>query len=152
MTPSPFLGAVIIFNVHLRVSETYYSGLLDTSVLFFRLQLVEIMGKRSRKVPVILTPDMIQGINCLIKYRESVNVNSSNKYIFAAPSTSNSFFKGWDALISVWQQIPDLKTPHLIKTTKLTKYVETVFLVLYWGVVKLHVNMCLKNSVDCIDL
>ena len=152
MTPSPFLGAVIIFNVHLRVSETYYSGLLNTSVLFFRLQLVEIMGKRSKKFPVILTPDMIQGSDCLIEYWESVNVNSSNKYIFAAPSTANSNLKGWVALNSVCQQIPDLKTPHLIKTTKLTKYVATVFQVLYGGVVNLHVNMCLKNAVDCCDL
>ena len=110
------------------------------------------MGKRSKKFPVILTPDMIQGSDCLIEYRESVNVISSNKYIFAAPSTANSNLKGWVALNSVCQQIPDLKTSHLIKTTKLTKYVETVFLVLYWGVVNLHVNMCLKNSVDCIDL
>lgn len=152
MTPSPFLGAVFFFNVHLRVSETQYSGLLNTSVLFFRLQLVEIMGKRSKKFPVILTPDMIQGSDCLIEYRESVNVISSNKYIFAAPSTANSYLKGWVALNSVCQQIPDLKTPHLIKTTKLTKYVATVFQVLYGGVVNLHVNMCLKNSVDCIDL
>lgn len=51
------------------------------------------MGKRSRKFPVILTPDMIQGSDCLVEYWESVNVNSSNKYIFAAPSTANSFFK-----------------------------------------------------------
>ena len=110
------------------------------------------MGKRSKKFPVILTPDMIQGSDCLIEYRESVNVISSNKYIFAAPSTANSYLKGWVALNSVCHQIPDLKTPHLIKTTKLTKYVATVFQVLYGGVVNLHVNMCLKNSVDCIDL
>lgn len=47
---------------------------------------------------------------------------------------------------------PENVAPHLIKTTKLTKYVATVFQVLYGGVVNLHVNMCLKNSVDCINL
>lgn len=121
-----FFGLLNYSQSTLKSKWSECCSFLNTSVLYYRLQLVEIMGKRSRKVPVILTPDMIQGIDCLIKYRESANVNSSNKYIFAAPTTANSYLKGWDALTAVCQQIPDLKMPHLIKTTKLRKYVATV--------------------------
>lgn len=59
------------------------------------------MGKRSRKVLVIFILDMIQGIDCFIKYREFVNVNFLNKYIFVVFIIVNSYFKGWDAFIVV---------------------------------------------------
>lgn len=59
------------------------------------------MGKRSRKVLVIFILDMIQGIDCFIKYWEFVNVNFLNKYIFVVFIIVNSYFKGWDAFIVV---------------------------------------------------
>ncbi|XP_033760778.1 uncharacterized protein LOC117342681 [Pecten maximus] len=92
--------------------------------LMERLQLVDILGKRKRKVPVILTEDMIKGLDCLNKHRAGVVV-PTNKYLFAAPTTANGHLKGWDAL-NVVSEKAGLMKPRLMRTTNLRKYVATV--------------------------
>ena len=56
-------------------------------VVVFRLDMVEIRGKRGRKVPVILTPEMINAIDVLIKTRKAVGIADENLYVFARPNT-----------------------------------------------------------------
>ncbi|KAK0132468.1 hypothetical protein N1851_032646 [Merluccius polli] len=46
---------------------------------------VEIQGKRSRKVPVLLTPDMIAAMDLLMKSRKIYQVHKENVYMFAWP-------------------------------------------------------------------
>ncbi|XP_069109914.1 uncharacterized protein [Argopecten irradians] len=92
--------------------------------LMERLQLVDIMGKRKRKVPVILTADMVEALDCLNSHRSAV-VSPANKYLFAALSTSNGHLKGWDALNMISQKA-GLQKPQLMRTTNLRKYVATV--------------------------
>ncbi|KTF82298.1 hypothetical protein cypCar_00034305 [Cyprinus carpio] len=46
---------------------------------------VEIRGKRSRMVPVLLTPDMIAAMDLLIKNRNECQVHTENVYLFARP-------------------------------------------------------------------
>lgn len=47
------------------------------------MDLVEVMGKRNRKVPVLLTPPMKSGIESLIHFRETCGVHPENIYVFA---------------------------------------------------------------------
>lgn len=48
----------------------------------FRMQLVEVLGKQKRRVPVLLAPDMVQAIELLISTRIAAGVPSENKYLF----------------------------------------------------------------------
>ena len=45
--------------------------------------MVEITGKRNRKVPVLLTPDMKEAIMVLNSTRGKGNVTKENMYVFA---------------------------------------------------------------------
>ncbi|XP_060083514.1 uncharacterized protein LOC132562769 [Ylistrum balloti] len=93
--------------------------------LLERLQLVEIVGKRDRKVPVILTEDMVSTIDALNEVRKDILLHAENKYLFAAPTTKDGFLKGWDALHFTTQNA-GLAKPQLITSTNMRKYVATV--------------------------
>ena len=78
----------------------------------------------------MMTADVINAINCLIRTRTSVGVNKVNKYIFAAPTRdSKSHLRGHDCLAKVVSRC-QLKCPEGIKSTKLRKYAATVSQVL----------------------
>jgi hypothetical protein len=47
------------------------------------MDLVEVMGKRNRKVPVLLTQPMKAGIERLIQFRDICGVHPENIYVFA---------------------------------------------------------------------
>ncbi|XP_021356135.1 uncharacterized protein LOC110452122 [Mizuhopecten yessoensis] len=93
--------------------------------LLERLQLVEIVGKRDRKVPVILTEDMVSAIDTLNEARKDILLPAENKYLFAAPTTKDGYLKGWDALHFTTQNA-GLAKPQLITSTNMRKYVATV--------------------------
>ena len=48
--------------------------------------MVEIRGKRGRKVPVTLTSEMTSSISLLIKTRKAAGILDENPYVFARPS------------------------------------------------------------------
>ena len=67
--------------------------------------------KRVNKATVLLTSDLLIGIDELILYRKKIGVNSKNAYIFAALTRNNSkHFRGNDCLTSLLQECP-LKVP-----------------------------------------
>lgn len=47
------------------------------------MDLVEVVGKFNKKVPVLLTPAMKAGIELLISTRDRCCVSESNPYVFA---------------------------------------------------------------------
>ncbi|OWF47266.1 hypothetical protein KP79_PYT26191 [Mizuhopecten yessoensis] len=100
--------------------------------LMERLDLVEIVGKRNRKVPVLLAEDMRNAIDILVAKRADVGVPKNNKYLFAAPSTENGYLRGWDALNVVTRKA-GLKKAELLTFTNLRKYVATVYQVIGLG-------------------
>lgn len=59
------------------------------------LDRVEIRGKRSRMVPVLLTPDMIAAMELLAKARSECQVRTENVYLFARPGDL-SHYRGSD--------------------------------------------------------
>ena len=40
-------------------------------------------GKRGRKVPALLTPDIKEAMEVFVKKRQGVNINPNNKFFFA---------------------------------------------------------------------
>lgn len=89
------------------------------------LVVVETEGKRGRKVPVILTPQVKEAIDLLIRYRDKCGVYLHNKYIFARTNESLTFLRGHDCLKKICDEIY-LENPSLITGTKLRKYIATV--------------------------
>ncbi|XP_072389472.1 uncharacterized protein [Diabrotica undecimpunctata] len=89
------------------------------------LTVVEVEGKRGRKVPVILTPVIKESIDLLIRHRYQCNISLQNKYIFARSNPSLSHLRGHDCLNKTCEEV-QLENASLISGTKLRKYVATV--------------------------
>ena len=84
-------------------------------------------GKRGTRVPIILTPDVIAGIETLIKTRQQIGIAPNNKYIFATPTrNSTNHLRGNDCMSSVVKRVGNLQCPDAIQSVKLRKYVATV--------------------------
>eukprot|EP00112_Aurelia_sp_Birch-Aquarium-sp1_P004128 Seg1469.8 transcript_id=Seg1469.8/GoldUCD/mRNA.D3Y31 product="hypothetical protein" protein_id=Seg1469.8/GoldUCD/D3Y31 len=91
-----------------------------------RLDLVYIKGKRGRKVPILMTKEIVKSIEALIASRDSVGVSDENKYVFAAPTRGSAkHLRGPDCLNTAVSKV-DLENPNAVKSTKLRKYVATV--------------------------
>jgi hypothetical protein len=54
--------------------------------IFYRLDMVEIRGKRGNKVPIILTKDIKESIDLLIRTRKNVGIPDKNPFVFARPT------------------------------------------------------------------
>lgn len=87
--------------------------------------MVEIRGKRGRRVPV-LTDDMVSAMRVLLDNREAAGILPSNPFLFARPTrNSKECIRGWDCVQAV-ASAAALTEPALITSTKLRKYVATV--------------------------
>jgi hypothetical protein len=90
------------------------------------LALVRIQGKCRRPVPILLTKEVIEAIDVLLKYRLAVGINDKNPYVFARVfGSSLDHLRGCDCVRIVCRQA-SLKNPDRICGTKLRKYVATV--------------------------
>ncbi|CAH1980411.1 unnamed protein product [Acanthoscelides obtectus] len=90
-----------------------------------RLAVVEIPGKRAKKVPVLLTDEVRVALDLLISKRTDCGISGNNPYIFACSKNSTQSLRGHDCL-SKMCKLADLRNPELITATKLRKYVATV--------------------------
>ncbi|CAH1972179.1 unnamed protein product [Acanthoscelides obtectus] len=90
-----------------------------------RLAVVEIPGKRAKKVPVLLTDEVRVALDLLISKRTDCGISGNNPYIFACSKNSTQSLRGHDYL-SKMCKLADLRNPELITATKLRKYVATV--------------------------
>lgn len=86
---------------------------------------VEVSGKRGRRVPIILSPDMKRGIDLLLKTRKSAGISNKNPYVFARNGNLLECIRGHDCLRKCCEQA-QLNSPENINGTKLRKYVATV--------------------------
>ena len=94
--------------------------------------MVEIRGKRGRKVPVILTPEVKESIDLLNKARKAVGIPRENPFILARPSRQSlEHMRAWDCLRKFATECePPLSNPTNITSTKLRKYIATISQVL----------------------
>ena len=93
-----------------------------------RLNLVETRGKRGRKVPIILTREITNGINLLNSLRSTVGINEQNPYAFAQVNRDSlEHLRGWDCLrYCATECSPKLQNPDAIASTKLRKCIATI--------------------------
>ena len=85
---------------------------------------IEIVGKRGRTVPVILTTDMLETMKVLMKSRMEVGVPEDNKFFFALLH-SQSHLRGSDTLRDYANKCGATK-PNLLRSTRLRKHIGTV--------------------------
>lgn len=85
-------------------------------------------GVGARRVPLLLTPDVLPALDELLRCREKCGIPSSNIYFFAVPGT-NGCLNGWQTMDRVARAAGLLK-PELIHSTRLRKYAATVTQVL----------------------
>ena len=88
--------------------------------------MVEISVKRPKKIPVIITEDVKNGIMVLNKTRDEGGVHKDNEFVFAMNNgKSNKSLRGHDVITNVCSKM-DFKEPRLITSTNLRKYVATI--------------------------
>ncbi|KAF0303913.1 hypothetical protein FJT64_024170 [Amphibalanus amphitrite] len=92
-----------------------------------KMDLVEVLGKRKRRVPIILAPFMRNAMDLIVRMRPRMSLRG-NPYIFAK-AKSKSYVPGWAAIKSACGTC-DPKKPELITSTKIRKYLATVTQVL----------------------
>ena len=93
-------------------------------MLLKRVDLVQVPGKKSRKVPMLMTNDVKEGIEVLNAHRETVGIPSTNPFCFASRSSSGHL-DSWQAMNLISQEA-SLMHPELVTSTKLRKYNATV--------------------------
>lgn len=89
---------------------------------------LEIMGKRGRKVAVLLTPSMVDALSLLTSKRSECSVCDKNIFLFARPK-SMSHYRGQDCL-RVHASQCGAKHPEHLRSTQLRKHVATLSQVL----------------------
>ncbi|XP_030270806.1 uncharacterized protein LOC115580511 isoform X2 [Sparus aurata] len=89
---------------------------------------VEIRGKGSRMVPVLLTSDMIAAMHLLVTNRNECQVCTQNVYLFARPGVL-SHYRGSDCFRKYAKQC-GAKYPEALTSTRFWKQVATLSTVL----------------------
>lgn len=91
---------------------------------------VEIMGKRGRKVAVLLNPEVVKAIQLIVDKRDSCDVDRDNPFLFGRPKCSaTSFFRGQDC-IRLFANHCGAQNPEYLRSTQLRKQVATMSQVL----------------------
>jgi hypothetical protein len=62
--------------------------------LLSRMDLIQVPGKRNKKVPISITPEVGTAMHLLVAKRDICGIPSDNKYYFATDSAS-CHFKTW---------------------------------------------------------
>ncbi|XP_062414178.1 uncharacterized protein LOC134132797 [Pungitius pungitius] len=91
-------------------------------------QRIEIRGKRNRKVPILLTPDMLSSMETLVAHRRACGVPDENPFFFARPEVE-THLRGSDAIRQIAKEC-GAKHPETLSSTKLRKHVSTLSTVL----------------------
>ncbi|XP_076011575.1 uncharacterized protein LOC143004514 [Genypterus blacodes] len=91
-------------------------------------QRIEIRGKRNRKVPILLTPDMLSSMELLIAHRRACGVPDENPFFFSRPE-AETHLRGSDAIRQIAREC-GAKHPETLSSTKLRKHISTLSTVL----------------------
>lgn len=91
-----------------------------------KMERVEIKGKRGRKVPILLTKEMVEAMELLHSTRQGSGVSKENPYFFARVNhNSKEPLRGSDCLRK-YALLADTKYPASLTSTKLRKQIATV--------------------------
>jgi len=86
-------------------------------------------GTGSRRVPLLLPPDVIPAMDSLIEHRSHCGVLQDNVYFFAVPMSDVGHVNEWKVMSNVASSA-GLARPDLVRSTRLRKYTATVMQVI----------------------
>ncbi len=87
---------------------------------------VEIMGKRGRKVALLMNPEVVTAATLLANKRDACNVHNDNPFLFGrSQCPSTSFYRGQDCIRMFASQC-GAKNPEYLRSTHLRKHVATL--------------------------
>ncbi|XP_062419595.1 uncharacterized protein LOC134132279 isoform X3 [Pungitius pungitius] len=87
---------------------------------------VEMLGKRGRKVAVLLNPEVVSATTLLADKRDSCNVHRDNPFLFGKPRCPpSSYYRGQDCIRGFASRC-GAKNPEYLKSTHLRKHVATL--------------------------
>ncbi|KAK7877383.1 hypothetical protein WMY93_031899, partial [Mugilogobius chulae] len=89
---------------------------------------VELMGKRGRKVAILLPPNVVDALSLLVEKREKCEVSPSNPFLFARPKAM-SHYRGHDCLRDFSKHC-GAQYPEFLRSTQLRKHIATLSQVL----------------------
>ena len=94
--------------------------------------MIEIRGKRGRKVPIILTKEMKESIDILNSTRATVGIAAENPFVFGRPTKQSlGHIRACDSLKMFTNDCePPVSNPEFVTGTKLRKYIATISQVL----------------------
>ncbi|XP_021361550.1 uncharacterized protein LOC110455631 [Mizuhopecten yessoensis] len=89
------------------------------------MDMVEVLGKKNRKVPILMTQTMLAAVSALVSTRDAVGIPKENPFVFAVGE--NGHLRGCATIKRTVESCKDdIKYPELITSTKLRKYMATV--------------------------
>jgi hypothetical protein len=86
--------------------------------------MVQIVGKRSRLVPILILPGICKAMDLLLSLRQKHKLMPNNKFFFASDSEGGCL-NHWKVLKTVTDSA-HLSNPDLVRSTRLRKYMATV--------------------------
>ena len=97
-------------------------------ILMKRMDLVQVPGKRNRRVPILITPEIGRAMQLLVNTRAVCGIQPQNKYFFASDS-ADGHLDSWLVLRNSAVNA-GVSKPRLITSRCLRKYVATLAQVL----------------------
>lgn len=86
---------------------------------------VEVVGKRGRTVPVLITDEVKCSVDEVVRRREAAGITKNNDFVFAVPDGSGSHIRGCDTLRS-FSSLCGAKMPALLRSTRLRKHIAVM--------------------------
>ncbi|XP_033108973.1 uncharacterized protein LOC117110386 [Anneissia japonica] len=112
-------------NVHSESSKDILKSLSKwEKCLCKKLKRLEIMGKRGRKVPILIPEAIFGSIQLLIVTRTNVDISKDNKFLFAVPAPSNRPIRS-SVCIHKFALECGVNKPQNLTATRLRKHIAT---------------------------
>ena len=93
-------------------------------ILACRVDMVQVPGKRTRPVPILIMPVVREAMDVIVDVRRQHNINSENPCFFHS-DTAGGYIDHCRVLRELSRDAR-VKRPELIRSTKLRKYMATV--------------------------
>lgn len=86
--------------------------------------MVHLPGKRNRRVPLVLSPDVKMAMDLLVSTRENSQIPKENPFFFSN-GTECGYLSHWKVLRQQCVEA-NVERPELVTSTRLRKHISTV--------------------------
>ncbi|XP_022089284.1 uncharacterized protein LOC110978529 [Acanthaster planci] len=95
-------------------------------VLVQKLKRIEVRGKRGRKVPILLTREMVESIDFLNAARSSAGISPNNPYVFGRAFCDSTLPTKASECLRKFAVLCRAEQPSTLRSTKLRKHIATM--------------------------